>query len=340
MKAGQRSTTESRKNIRSLNLLQHFTSSVAHVTVYSSFDLDADRTIILPGDTVTFTPKLDGIATLAQRWTWVSDTDSTEATDCTADSTCKRLITTSGTMWAYLSATPGVGGSASKHVTLTKCQPEDSLLNKPGFRKGMKTLWDSSHVADPDKNNRRERMVLFFDSAGTILSQMAPFNRIDSLKGPCQVNVPNTFVIRGDIPLVAIGHDHPFFRGEQYASNGCPNAPNHYIETPTTGFASGTDWKNSKRTGRPWFIIDGDQVLRIDGASANVQPIVVNTLDYSVSELSRGRGRRHAPLVRQTHEPSNRSVAGFRAPPPRTARTRTSLRPLGPVLSLGQTPWS
>jgi hypothetical protein len=90
----------------------------ARVRVYSTFGLDADRTTVQMGDTVTFTPKYDGVAGPAARWRWApTDTSNHDATACDPGvSPCKKRMITSGRMWAY-TATSG-GDSASVLVTV------------------------------------------------------------------------------------------------------------------------------------------------------------------------------------------------------------------------------
>ncbi len=95
----------------------------AHVTTYTTFTLDADRSAVYAGDTVTFTPKADGIAAPAARWRFVPD--STADTGACADGVmnCKKQMSVSGTMWAYTHPTSGLGDSASKRIEVLKFAP-------------------------------------------------------------------------------------------------------------------------------------------------------------------------------------------------------------------------
>jgi hypothetical protein len=89
----------------------------AHVTVYSNFTLTSDKSLANFGDTVTFTPKYDGVAGPAARWRWVPSDTSGDHTACANGvSPCKKGMHGSGTMWAY-TATSG-GDSASAQVTV------------------------------------------------------------------------------------------------------------------------------------------------------------------------------------------------------------------------------
>lgn len=87
----------------------------AHVTVYTNFALSADKTNIVRGDTVTFTPLTDGVPLKAARWRWVADSTPDSPSCASANPACKTPINASGTMWAY-TATSG-GDSAHVHIT-------------------------------------------------------------------------------------------------------------------------------------------------------------------------------------------------------------------------------
>lgn len=93
----------------------------AHVIKYNtSMTLDADQTTVHLGDTVTFTPRYDGIAGPAARWRWIrSDTSVADAVACAdGSSPCKKQMVVSGTMWAYSSTVAGQGDSASRQVVV------------------------------------------------------------------------------------------------------------------------------------------------------------------------------------------------------------------------------
>jgi hypothetical protein len=91
----------------------------AHVTVYSSFALDADHLSVMYGDTVTFTPKYDGVAGPAARWQWLpSDTSSDHSACASGVTTCKKEMHGSGKMWAFTSTGAG-GDSDHKDIVVT-----------------------------------------------------------------------------------------------------------------------------------------------------------------------------------------------------------------------------
>jgi hypothetical protein len=83
--------------------------------------LDADKTLALVGDTVTFTPKYDGVPGPAGAWRWApNDTSTHDNTACDGGTaSCKKQMITPGTMWVYASAA-GAGDSASKAVTVSE----------------------------------------------------------------------------------------------------------------------------------------------------------------------------------------------------------------------------
>ena len=93
--------------------------ATAHVTVYSRLHARAPtRLSVHPGDSVTFTPKYNGVAGTAARWRWVpSDTSSDHTACANGVSPCKKRMHYSGTMWAY-TASSGGGDSASKTITV------------------------------------------------------------------------------------------------------------------------------------------------------------------------------------------------------------------------------
>jgi hypothetical protein len=141
-----------------------FGDASADVTVYSSFALDADKTSVRSGDTVTFTPKYDAVAGPAARWKWVpTDTSQHDGAPCTpTEASCKKEMLESGTMWAFTSATVGQGDSASQAISVTpsitlKCSPKPvtrgqsttctATTKAPGQL--IPTSWVFSATADP-----------------------------------------------------------------------------------------------------------------------------------------------------------------------------------------------
>jgi hypothetical protein len=104
-------------------LYGRYRSDAAAIRVYTTFTLDADRTLVDYGDTVTFTPKLDGVLANADRWRWVPDAGTfADGVACpNAVAPCKKRMKGSGVMWAYAgldSASAGVEVRPPK-ITLT-----------------------------------------------------------------------------------------------------------------------------------------------------------------------------------------------------------------------------
>lgn len=93
--------------------------AAARVRVYTNFTLTGEPADVVRGDTVIFTPKLDGVKGPAARWLWRGDDATVFAAPCAAQTdACSWVPQSSGTMWAY-TATSG-GDSASKHVTVSR----------------------------------------------------------------------------------------------------------------------------------------------------------------------------------------------------------------------------
>lgn len=117
-----------------------------HISVYSQFTLDASKVLANIGDSVVFTPKLDGTPTTVGAWAWTSDTTVSDVTRCTAsDATCKKMMLYSGTMTAYLGL-PGQSDSAKVHVTVLKCPNSGNpVLDAPEVRLGFAQAMKASN---------------------------------------------------------------------------------------------------------------------------------------------------------------------------------------------------
>jgi plastocyanin len=106
------------------------------VTVYTNFTLDADSTTVYIGDTVTFTPRFDGVAGSAAAWKWIPDDTAGDHVSCdNGISPCKKAIHGAGTMWAY--TVTSAGDSASKHIAVLarrhlSLTPSDTVLVDTG----------------------------------------------------------------------------------------------------------------------------------------------------------------------------------------------------------------
>lgn len=70
----------------------HTYRATTHVTVFSSFALDADRTTVDVGDSVTFTPKYDGVPGTAARWLWVPDDTAGDKSKCADNTAGKEFL--------------------------------------------------------------------------------------------------------------------------------------------------------------------------------------------------------------------------------------------------------
>lgn len=183
---------------------------------------------------------------------------------------------------------------ATAHVDVVPCPTGDPLQDNPTLRRLERTVWDNSNASDQNQSNRVERAGILIDSAGVKDSMIfLPLNPNPNLNGPCRFT-PGSFGYPGGWTITAIVHSHPFQDGE--AENCRPGQA--YGENPTSGWASGLDWRVSQRTGIPSYIVDFHRINRIRGDSANIQPMTdpngnilldVNgdTLDFVVDSASR-----------------------------------------------------
>lgn len=177
---------------------------------------------------------------------------------------CTNFIGTSGTVDVLASAN-GDTVRANVEVQVVPCPTGDSLLDSPATRKVFKLLRDSSNASDPVIANRVEREAVLIDSAGRKIWKILALNPTTALNTPCEVNprVPSGWII------LAIAHTHPFKDGERENDPRCPfDGTARYKQTPTTGWASNTDWQTSNAKKVPSYIIDSTRIVRIRGDSA------------------------------------------------------------------------
>jgi hypothetical protein len=131
-------------------------TATIHVTVFTEFKLTANNSIVAVGDTITFTPKLNGTTHPAARWRWVAIHDTiNDTTACAAGVTnCKKHMYGSGYMWAYLSATQGVGDSAKKYVVaLAPTRTCTSPVLDSNF---VTTIFDAVDASHPEPHAGRD----------------------------------------------------------------------------------------------------------------------------------------------------------------------------------------
>lgn len=262
----------------------------ARVRVYSSFTLDADQTELVAGDTVTFTPKLDGVTGPAARWLWRGDDSTVVAGPCAPGTdTCLLAPFASGTMWAYTADTGG--DSASKHVTVIPCPTGDTLLDNLTFRHTIKLVWDSSFAADTSKRVERMGVMVYDTLLKKYASILLPLNSVPYKNTPCEVN-PGTWALPANSVVVTYVHSHPFADSASY-SGLCPKDAQGqyqtYVPRSMTGWGSGLDWHVSDNLNLPSYIIDSLKVIRLVGDSADVHPLYDingNIYDYYANKWS------------------------------------------------------
>jgi hypothetical protein len=122
-------------------------TATVHVAVYAEFTLEANKVAVYVNDTITFTPKLNGVSHPAARWRFIPDT-LTDTVACSDGVThCKKKMLVSGTMWAYLSTTSGVGDSAKVRVgAIPPCPTGDPVLDTPEVRWVLLEIWKKSNA--------------------------------------------------------------------------------------------------------------------------------------------------------------------------------------------------
>lgn len=194
----------------------------AHVTVYTNFTLDADNTSPHWGDSVTFTPKYDGVAGPAARWRWVPDDSATHDTSACPPSTssCKKAVTGSGTMWAYTASTVGQGDSASKHVTVT-CAVGDSILDSASVRRGLDSALTASSPDSVTWKRGEQAGYIIRNADGSLSTIPLDLTTRPAYSFPCVWGGANFPVLRN---IVGFYHTHPFTPGEWAFCNG-PSIP-------------------------------------------------------------------------------------------------------------------
>jgi hypothetical protein len=103
-------------------------SARAGVAIYSDFSLTADKSAIDSGETVVFTPIVDGAPGAAAKWVWRNASGTSVANPCAKilGGKCSYAPAKSGTMWAFTSTTAG-GDSASASVTVRVKEDDEPL---------------------------------------------------------------------------------------------------------------------------------------------------------------------------------------------------------------------
>ena len=272
-----------------------------HVTVYSQFTLDADKTTADFGDTVTFTPKLDGKVVIANRWRWQPDSASVanrDSTTCVPANQCKKRMRVSGTMWAYLNTGTGAADSAGKHVNLTPCITGDSILDAANIRIGLDSIWQLSHPTLQPPAQRIERGMFIYDSAGKKvfrITEVQPRTPTDPGDDACR----NALLLPpGPSPgtLIAEVHTHPGTVGENILCNAQDNVWKEYSDQ--FGGPSGPDWgrifgDTQTQPGLQGYVLDATHVYRYSADGLEMRT-VTDVRTHQQKQIPAGDTWRHS----------------------------------------------
>ena len=177
---------------------------------------------------------------------------------------CVLTVYASGTMTVTAKVNGSEqSGTASVSVDSVPCPTNDSLmlLDDPVVRSAMTTAWDSSHV-DEDPARRVERKVFVYDSAGSIITHLAPVTENDT---PCSSYAQDPAPAPSG-QLIAIVHTHPFRLGDRLPpvclpANAPPGSVAYYGKT--YGGPSSSDWQQQAALHPvPFVILDRDNIYR------------------------------------------------------------------------------
>jgi hypothetical protein len=208
-------------------LYGRYRSDAAAIRVYTSLTLEADSSRVKYGDTVTFTPKIDGLPAAADRWSWKANDLTQVADPCIAivSGKCKYAPAKPGTMWAYTAN----GDSARADVDVF-CPTNNPILDSPSIRKALKSLIDSSGPGlspgaglDDSTSVGKKR-----EHAGNIYRR--PDGTYYFVEDPLAIGTecqtgrrPVTTPVSSQDVLVAMVHTHPTVTGKKVY--GCPPDP-------------------------------------------------------------------------------------------------------------------
>jgi hypothetical protein len=226
--------------------------------------LTASRSFVRrQGDSVSFTASWsDGAPMVIDTWSFLPDSGTNTTFGCpAAQNPCKRPIQQSGYMQVKATRASKFR-TAKTHVTVVPCPTNDSILDTPNVRKGLDSLWKLSNAEDPVTANRKERSMKIYDSSGTIVVRIAPFD--SATDGPCK----NTLKTPNPVPgiLIAQVHTHPAHINDEMDCE--PGRRIRY--SGQFGGPSWLDWGGAT-TSTVQYVIDADNTYRFTG-----YPIVGN----------------------------------------------------------------
>jgi hypothetical protein len=217
--------------------------TVSYTRVTGSGSVQADKYVVQPNGTVTFTASINpttvgnGVQVpYSVRWRWIPDQagGSNPAWNCGPWLVCTTNVPSSGTMYADF-VINGDSSFKSVRIAVNTCPPTgDPWLDNPDFRGHLETDLQNSNPSGPDQG-RQEVPGSWYTNNGTGEPIWVP--RTPTAATNCSVTAPLP-VIPGTTIAVET-HTHPYAPLSPLAFCGTQAIPPGY---GYTGGPSGTDW--------------------------------------------------------------------------------------------------
>jgi hypothetical protein len=157
-------------------------------------------------------------------WAWTPDSTPGETVACSsAVNPCVNKVYEPGTMFVnYYVTSIGLVRHAKAHVSAVDCPTNDSLLDRPDFRKLFKQIYDSSGPTLPFTQRREYGGWLYLNpTTDTLIYKPWPTNGAS----PCSINPAPYDTTISPAWLVAAPHSHPVDSGTVVPPAVCPQAP-------------------------------------------------------------------------------------------------------------------
>ncbi|MBY0491023.1 MAG: hypothetical protein K2R93_14365 [Gemmatimonadaceae bacterium] len=266
--------------------------------------LAANKTSVLAGDSVLFTPSASGLSISVIGWYWVPDSvvgkpsvSPRTGTCSSSTSSCKVPVFETGRM--YLRALVGSGSSAVEEQASARvsvaCGSGDPLFDSRELRDEMKRMMLLSNADDTVTYRRSERMRLVYRKNGVYKFVDPPAYN----PNPCRVGFypPQSNVTVDGDTLVSWIHTHPYGPNEvlqcgdpaaypaqdtsriAYVKGANPQDLSFMIMNPVYNLATGstTPVTNPALKGLPMFVIDKQYVMFYkppsQGGDSKYQPL-------------------------------------------------------------------
>jgi hypothetical protein len=195
----------------------------------------------------------------AMRWFW-RDSVSLGWDLCHGSSTCVYTPPRTGRMW-WSGTVNGEPDSLSASIQVIPCPTNDSLLDRPDFRKLFKQIYDSSGPTLPFLDRREHGGFLYIDQDADSLIYK-PFPVTGSNSSPCSLQVMDYPAEPPPTWLVAIPHAHPSDSGTVVPPGVCRQAMAGGITGPG---ASPQDDALAESQMLPVYAVDSKYIYRTLG---------------------------------------------------------------------------